>query len=665
MNFPLEQREIESRVTAFETLVRELEAAVEKFTASVESKVSHQTGAAGCEPSAANGLSATSEDNSAGTGTGTGEEVGTVGSSEKRLSAALAQFETVFRTVEASRHVATGALFSLFVEDQVAVELAAFDGNFSEDFATDFSDPGTDPHQVPTPLQDLKAKSLGTNLGKMEGLPLEFFRDPILARAYFNATYTLSSELACLFECSEPRAHQIIRQSALLMHSPHLAREHQAGHLAWGHMQVILEHSADLPGAKLLEYGRQLAEFIAPPRGTRVKRSRSDVKRRAVRVREQLHVEPLEVRRARNIQDRKVYVSDEQDGMAWLNAYLPAESAHALMNTIDDYARAAKWAEPTPDPSALSGPARWKALKTPRRTLAQLRADALVDLILSPPTNADSDIGPRTSASTTASFTGDAPSETPDSEQPNSGAYPPGGAFHPSGAHPPGGAPNPGAWVRGVPGEPMDRSGDPPTSYREPFGIPESPPVAEHLKPKVFVTVSAETLAGLNDEHATLHDYGPIPAETARQIAAQAPVLYRLLTDPVTGVVLDLERKKYAVTKELREYLHHRSPTCQFPGCSKSARHTDVDHIQDWRSGGATSPENLQLLCRKHHNLKTHHGWTVTANPDGTLTWTSPLGNTYTTEHESTKTSAATAPEEGSASSAWNRPDPDRVPQAS
>ena len=44
---------------------------------------------------------------------------------------------------------------------------------------------------------------------------------------------------------------------------------------------------------------------------------------------------------------------------------------------------------------------------------------------------------------------------------------------------------------------------------------------------------------------------------------------------------------------------------------------------------------NLNCLCRKHHLLKTFwtgpDGWTDQQHPDGTITWTSPSGRTYTT----------------------------------
>jgi hypothetical protein len=40
---------------------------------------------------------------------------------------------------------------------------------------------------------------------------------------------------------------------------------------------------------------------------------------------------------------------------------------------------------------------------------------------------------------------------------------------------------------------------------------------------------------------------------------------------------------------------------------------------------------NLKCLCRKHHLLKTFWGWLDRQRPDGTVIWTSPGGQTYTT----------------------------------
>jgi hypothetical protein len=46
---------------------------------------------------------------------------------------------------------------------------------------------------------------------------------------------------------------------------------------------------------------------------------------------------------------------------------------------------------------------------------------------------------------------------------------------------------------------------------------------------------------------------------------------------------------------------------------------------------GPTCASNLVCLCRKHHLLKTYWGWGSRQSPDGTVVWTSPHGQHYTT----------------------------------
>ncbi|MFM8782477.1 MAG: HNH endonuclease signature motif containing protein, partial [Actinomycetota bacterium] len=61
-------------------------------------------------------------------------------------------------------------------------------------------------------------------------------------------------------------------------------------------------------------------------------------------------------------------------------------------------------------------------------------------------------------------------------------------------------------------------------------------------------------------------------------------------------------------------------------GCSHPARLSDIDHAKSWEEGGHTNPENLGFLCRRHHRLKTHGGWSLKSHADGSCTWTSPQG---------------------------------------
>jgi hypothetical protein len=156
-------------------------------------------------------------------------------------------------------------------------------------------------------------------------------------------------------------------------------------------------------------------------------------------------------------------------------------------------------------------------------------------------------------------------------------------------------------------------------------------PQAAQPTVEVVLTMDLDTWLGLNQNPGELSGYGPITAETARQLAQDAS-FRRLITDPVTSATLDLGLSRYRPSAPLRRFICARDRTCQFPGCQRPARHTDLDHRIDYHpaTGGFTTTANLHCLCRMHHNLKTRKLWHVDINPDGTETWTSALGFTYT-----------------------------------
>jgi len=155
--------------------------------------------------------------------------------------------------------------------------------------------------------------------------------------------------------------------------------------------------------------------------------------------------------------------------------------------------------------------------------------------------------------------------------------------------------------------------------------------VTPHRRPiSVNVTIDLPTLLGLAENPGQLAGYGAIPASVARELAADGK-WKRFITDPQTGNLLDYGRQSYEPPQALIDFLIARDRTCRFPGCRRSAALSDIDHAQSWESGGRTSPENLGALCRRHHRLKTHDGWSVESRADGSCTWTSPLGKVFLT----------------------------------
>ncbi|MGA9311164.1 MAG: DUF222 domain-containing protein [Pseudonocardiaceae bacterium] len=153
-------------------------------------------------------------------------------------------------------------------------------------------------------------------------------------------------------------------------------------------------------------------------------------------------------------------------------------------------------------------------------------------------------------------------------------------------------------------------------------------------KPLVSVIVPITMLLGLDDQPGELIGHGPIPAALAREIAAQG-IWRRLLTDPVSGALLDHGRATYAPPAGLAEFVRARDVYCRHPICGQRAASADLDHTVPYAphkpDGGTTSEHNLHASCRHHHRLKTHvDGWQVEQHPDDRVTWTTPTGHTYT-----------------------------------
>ena len=122
-------------------------------------------------------------------------------------------------------------------------------------------------------------------------------------------------------------------------------------------------------------------------------------------------------------------------------------------------------------------------------------------------------------------------------------------------------------------------------------------PVSAH-RPLIHVTVPLTTLMGLHDEPGDFAGYGPIPAPIARQIAADPDSTWRrLLTDPVSGTLLDYGRRTYRPPAPLAGFLRARDGECRYPGCRRPAVACEIDHVQPWQHGGTTSEDNLCCLC--------------------------------------------------------------------
>lgn len=242
------------------------------------------------------------------------------------------------------------------------------------------------------------------------------------------------------------------------------------------------------------------------------------------------------------------------DGMARWSALLPAADAMRMDTTLDALARTGRAAGD-------------------ERTLDQLRADLLADLVLGRVPSAP---GGRVEARVESS------ESSPASE--SSG---------PSGANGP--------------------------------GEPRRGPV----RARIDVLVPWEVLAGISEEPGFLAGYGPIPAPVARELASDG-TWRRILTDPPDGSGLDVGRTRYRPPAHLAEHVRARDRWCARPGCSARAETCDLDHTAEWdRDDGRTAHDNLGPLCERDHQVKTHGGAQMYQPDPGVFYWRSPLGKLY------------------------------------
>ena len=129
---------------------------------------------------------------------------------------------------------------------------------------------------------------------------------------------------------------------------------------------------------------------------------------------------------------------------------------------------------------------------------------------------------------------------------------------------------------------------------------------------RLNVTVPVLTLLGASDEPGMLDGAIPLPPSMARSLAGGCAVWHRVLTGAASGAFLPLPADRVTPTPAMLEHLRLRSGRCAVPGCTRPVSWaSECDHIEECLrgtpdAGGATSIENLHLLCWQHHLDKTN-----------------------------------------------------------
>ncbi|TDK27722.1 HNH endonuclease [Arthrobacter crusticola] len=165
-----------------------------------------------------------------------------------------------------------------------------------------------------------------------------------------------ASEVACALRIPERTAGTLVQHAYLLTgHLPATLTALDTGTISWRHAATIVEECAGIPDFALPYFEQKLIPLAQDTTAARLAH-------RARRLRTEMHPEPLSKRTESAQKNRRVDYRPDDDGMAWLNVYLPAEQAVAIDGRLTRLSR------------ALQCPGE-------ARTLTQLRTDVLTDLL--------------------------------------------------------------------------------------------------------------------------------------------------------------------------------------------------------------------------------------------------------------------------------------------
>jgi hypothetical protein len=138
---------------------------------------------------------------------------------------------------------------------------------------------------------------------------------------------------------------------------------------------------------------------------------------------------------------------------------------------------------------------------------------------------------------------------------------------------------------------------------------------------QVMVHLEQEALGRDGDWSGTLEDGTRVSAETLRRVACDCG----LVAARHDGEALDIGRRSRSIPPAIRRALMLRDRGCAFPGCTH-AGFLHAHHVTHWLHGGATSVDNLVMLCSFHHHLVHEGGWRVITAADGAFLYCPPRG---------------------------------------
>lgn len=357
---------------------------------------------------------------------------------------------------------------------------------------------------------------------------------------------TVAAEIAAVQHVSDRTIERRMAAAELLVDQfPDVWAAQGAGRISPAHSRVIVDAGSRIESPSDRE---KYSAVILPIAETE---SPNRLRALARRVAERFAPTTVSERHRRARSQRRVWVTDGEDGMAALHTHAPAALVHGMFDRLSQMAHALRNENLRAKRQAARDGSEFEA---DDRTVDEIRADLLADLVLSgQPTGHDSEDGLLGAISARIEITVPVTS-----------------------------------LMHGDADDASDADATPP---------------------------------------AELDGRAPIDVDTARTMAGQTKGWDRVLTHPISGRVLAVDR--YRPSRHLRRHLRARDQRCRFPTCGIAARKCDLDHNHAASTGGATCETNLASFCRRHHVLKHHSPWHVEQKPGGVMEWTSPTGRTY------------------------------------
>src|SRR5437870_1074203 len=139
----------------------------------------------------------------------------------------------------------------------------------------------------------------------------------------------------------------------------------------------------------------------------------------------------------------------------------------------------------------------------------------------------------------------------------------------------------------------------------------------------IQVTATIETLKGLAGAAGAEMEFSlPISSASLQRMACDCSVTRVLLSQE--SVVVDIGRSRRMISGPARKALNARDGHCRWPGCERPASWCDGHHIVHWIEGGTNEPNNLVLLCRRHHRMVHEGGWQLVKCDDGQIITLAP-----------------------------------------